>query len=551
MSNKTTVSYLSGAAPNAQYIALIVKVESVKPTGQPQINWLSFPGSEIIDTPNNEFLNGSIPATEATSVNSNGQLSYTIYIPVSNLTTDTNLDTFVIINVTLTDGSTSDYSDALQVYFPPVVPVILEAFENLDASGNVILYLKPDMNSLPVDVLNGNYTFNVPLQYKDASGNWDFYVSDGHELTSYSGDYYIQFPFSNTATEVYCAAQVSLSYYDASGEEFFSTSQLSDTLPAPLEQTPFPPLDLTSVFIYSSNTVINNWHEPLNTAIIPVDSYNIYYSINDPNPDSFLPAGSVPYPETSFTFDIPAGTAVGDVIYFYVTAVNTEGESGRSNITSVIIYESASAPNKFAITAIIDSSSTFVDCIFVKPTITTDVPLHYEFNLTEFGGSFPIFTTQITYVDGKEVYYESFSSIDYSELSTLSQDEIYTGTISLVTNSPDGIAIDGETATSVVTVSVKPTILQWDQSGNNVVFRISGPHILSHYLRFTNTLNNATRKVSINSLYYNDELVITFDTPNNVYIYEGTIDVTTLGWSGLTIKSVLAGNTADYTIVTH
>jgi hypothetical protein len=144
---------------------------------------------------------------------------------------------------------------------------------------------------------------------------------------------------------------------------------------------------------------------------------------------NFIYDASINYPGTSYLFNVPGSVNVGDVIYFYVTAVNAEGESNPSNVTNVIIYESASAPIKFAVTALLDSSSTFVDCIFVKPAVTTDAPLYYVLTLTEFGLSFPIFSVQIPYDPTKDVYYESFSSILYPELSGLSQDEIYTSTI--------------------------------------------------------------------------------------------------------------------------
>lgn len=550
MSNKTTVSYVSGAAPMSQYLALRISVDSIPPGSTvSSVNYMTFPGSEITDTPTSVFENGSIPVTDTSAITDNGKPTYIIYIPVSGLTPFTHLDTYIIANVIFSNGLSSDYSDSLQIFLPPSVPLITDAFHRIDPCGNTTtLFLIPDMESLPINVLNGSYLFNVAYQYRDSSLNWVFDVSNNFDLSYCSCStsdpcdyYYIAVPFIDSATDIYCAAQLSLSYYDQSFNEYFSISQLSDTVKVDITGVPSSPRNLTSQYNYPAPTVTNNWEPPISDCIINVDFYRIYSSIGDPN--NFTVVGTVLRDVTTFTYTLPTDLISGTEVYFYVTAVNYEGESEPSNITQITAYASASAPRNFAVTSLLDNSGCYVNSIFIEPLSTNGTPVNYIFNIynisgTGFGNL--ILSADISYNPTQEVYYDAFTTENYPELYLLEKGRSYVATVSLLTE-VDGILLDGKSAVNYFTVATAPDILDCNQVGDLLTVVVKEYYILSRNIHII-FLGYPDLILAVHALYDDGDVDIAFNEISGAFDYDIRVDLNKYGCSGKKASVVVCSN---------
>ena len=92
---------------------------------------------------------------------------------------------------------------------------------------------------------------------------------------------------------------------------------------------PLPPLDL--VANYTENGVVLTWRPPENTGGSPVTEYKIYRSENG---SGVVCIGNVSGNVTTF---MDSDVKSGVTYYYYVTAVNSAGESGYSNRASVNI----------------------------------------------------------------------------------------------------------------------------------------------------------------------------------------------------------------------
>lgn len=99
---------------------------------------------------------------------------------------------------------------------------------------------------------------------------------------------------------------------------------------------PMPPIDL--IANYTENGVVLTWHPPEDTGGSPVTEYKIYRSENG---SDVVCIGKVSGNVTTFMdLDVKRGVTY----YYYVTAVNSAGESGYSNRVSVTIPPNQSVP---------------------------------------------------------------------------------------------------------------------------------------------------------------------------------------------------------------
>jgi hypothetical protein len=256
-------------------------------------------------------------------------------------------------------------------------------------------------------IANNTYTVSyiVAIQYVDEYGNLKFITQDADYNQVIGGvtvDIISDVGISDSDTYVAIQAVRKIGT-GASAKE--AIGELSNTVLATDTQKPQPPINLTAQYFYFDTParVVLTWNPPSTVTFINVDYFYVYRRLtrngvviepnkllNGDDPVPYVP-GDNTYDYTDLT-EIPP-LQVNDVLTYWVTSVNEDGESVPSNTVQVIVIKPSSPPREFEVSGLIEvgTGEGSVAMTWIQPLEVV--------GLTDEGYNHAYFTVTVSKID--------------------------------------------------------------------------------------------------------------------------------------------------------
>lgn len=467
MATAAQLTYLQSNNPDRHGVSVrVVDAYSSATNGIVSANYILFPGDNVSsdsqDVPNS-FINKTVTLGSSDLVQLSrvaGATTLNLFVDMS--ATLCNYDYYVVVSLLYADGTSSPFQTS-----PVLIPLTPSAVTNLVAvltrnyPSNTVIQAVFDAQECVG--LGDSIIYNAAVQWMDGSGNWNFLTQEvTYSPTIGGGGVEIMLP-SNDVDEAYLALQA-IRIVDGDNDTR-AIGALGETVLVTDSEMPDAPINFAGVYEYSAvpPTVNMTWNAAPSSTLVDVTHFNVYLSVNGGPATSIA---TVPYntlgEQYSYDAEVPVGEGgytVGDVLVFYVTAVNPTGESGPSASLTINIVEPSSPPLNLTATGlreILTPSEASLELLFQNPAEVSGgtYGAYFVINVFDSATDVRLATRTVPYDADMESYQEAFNNVTWvAEYSV----EVY-----LVTTDEDdlipGGEIIGRSATVTLSVNYAPLV---------------------------------------------------------------------------------------------
>lgn len=458
-----TLGYVNGNSPDDSFIAITVSDPIANAVSS--FSYIVFTGADATN-----FTNGNIaissPSCDATGASSG---EYILYIPVSDASIiNNNSDNYVMVDLVYTTGANSGYSSALLLYYPPATPLLCEGSAVAELSAT--LYTTEIVIDLSTNFCGQNDAsinrYNVACQYLNVDGDLTFEVIQ----EDISGNK-LYIALADQGSDIRIAIQA-IREWTYNFENFQSTSALSDTIAVPYVDTPEAPQDLTASNHPETGCNLLTWTTPIFSWVFPVNSYNIYRSVNGSAFDLYttIPGtGTITEEDASYNDCDLTGIPAGALVCYRISTNTDQGSSGFSNIACTNVVEITRVEDLSATGSHDYTTEGSIDFSFKAPlTIEGATPVQYAWEIRDQSGNVLVLSGTAPYNPDPEVYV--YVSVD----SPLIQDRRGYDVIVWLVGHNDSGNVNGQPRTTTVNITSVPFIPEDEAAydGNTLSFNV-------------------------------------------------------------------------------
>lgn len=468
MATAAQLTYLQSNNPDRHGVSVrVVDNYSSPNNGIVSANYILFPGDNVSayaseDAPNS-FINKTVTLGSSDLVQL-GRVTGPPVVTTLNLFVDMsatlcNYDYYLVVSLLYADGTSSPFQ-TVPVLIPltPAEVTISTAVlvRNYPQNTTILATFAPQQQACVSDLIK----YNAAVQWMDGSGVWNFLTQEVDFDTGIGDDGGVEIVLpSNDVDEAYLALQAIRLVDD--NNDTRAIGALGDTFLVSDSDVPDAPINFAGVYNYSS-TAPNfsmTWNAAPSSTLTETNYFLVYRSVNGGVATAV--SGQIAYVNVStlysFVSPVPEGDSgfqIGDVLTYYVVAVNGIGESLPSSTLTIHVVAPSSPPQNLTATGlreIVDSEAS-IQLLFQNPAEVNGDPYGAYFTINIYNGTTRLETRDVPYNATAANYIEGFSNVDYYTTYTI---EVFLNTLDAFV--PGGI-IAGQSATTTISVNFAPLV---------------------------------------------------------------------------------------------